>query len=77
MYIFQLYFVFVTVVPVHDRSQGQPTVALVHYGRERRAVGGSAHRSAHHDKRAHRSARVARVHASARLVAVALNGAPR
>ena len=68
MYIFQLYFVFVTVVPVHDRSQGQPTVALVHYGRERRAVGGSAHRSAHQDKRAHRSAR---------LVAVALNGAPR
>ena len=41
--------------------RSQRTVALMHYGRECRAVGGSAHRSAHHDKRAHRSARMARV----------------
>ena len=38
--------------------RGQPTVALEQYGRARLE---SAHCSAHHDKRAHRSARMARV----------------
>ena len=48
------------VCPYTTARQGQRTVALVRCGRERRAVGGSARRSAQtptlHGKRAHRSA---------------------
>ena len=48
------------MVPYTTARRGQRTVALVRYGRERRAVGGSARRSAQmpmlHGKRAHRSA---------------------
>ena len=63
LYILTIIFYFVHwcahTQPLARRSQ--ITVALVHYGRERRAVGGAAHRSAHHGKRAHRSACMARV----------------
>ena len=62
LYIYiQLYFIF-SMVPYTTARRGQRTVgvALVRYGRERRAVGGSARRSAQmptlHGKRAHRSA---------------------
>ena len=62
LYIVSIIFYFFTLVyPYMTAKRSQLTVALVQYGRERRAVGGSAHRSAHHDKRAHRSARMARV----------------
>ena len=62
IYIYSIIFYFFTgcarTQPLARR--GQRTVALVHYGRERRAVGGSARRSAQaptlHGKRAHRSA---------------------
>ena len=66
LYIFSVIFYFFTLVcPYMTNRKAEPahrrSVALVQYGRERRAVGGSAHRSAHHDKRADRSARMARV----------------
>ena len=64
IYIYSIIFYFFTgcACTQPPARRGQRTVALVHYGRERRAVGGQVHRSARAARQAsHCSARVARV----------------
>ena len=61
LYIVSIIFYFFTLVcPNMTDRKAEPAHRSARAIREG-AVGGSAHRSAHHDKRAHRSARMARV----------------
>ena len=67
---FQLYFIFSLVCPYATASKVEPAPRSARALRERRAAGGSAHRSAH--TRAHRSACMCPT--SACVIAVALTG---